>query len=109
LAQNAGGEPLKSPRADLAESYNNRANARYVKGDYDAAIADYNLALALNPRCAEVYANRRMLHLRSSRRAEADADFARCVALKPDMKSSLEQRVNQLQAQFQIQIRIPGH
>ena len=33
----------------------------------------------------------------------AMADFAQCVALKPDMKSSLEQRINQLKAQLQIQ------
>ena len=39
----------------------------------------------------------------------AMADFEQCVALKPDMKSSLEQRVNQLQAQLQTQIRTLGH
>jgi hypothetical protein len=39
----------------------------------------------------------------------AIADFAQCVALKPEMKSSLEQRINQLQAQLKAQIRTPGH
>jgi len=37
--------------------------------------------------------------------AEAEDDFEQCVALNPDMKSSLEQRINQLQAQFPIQTR----
>jgi hypothetical protein len=37
------------------------------------------------------------------------ADFAQCVALKPEMKSSLEQRINQLQAQLKAQIRTLGH
>jgi len=83
----------------LAESYNNRANARYAKGDYEAALADYNQALTLNPRYAEVYGNRGMLWTRLGRTAEAEADFAQCLELKPDMKSSLEQRVKQLQAQ----------
>jgi hypothetical protein len=50
-----------------------------------------------------------MLWLRLQKTPEADADFAQCVALKPDMKSSLEQRVNQLQAQLQTQIRTPGN
>jgi tetratricopeptide (TPR) repeat protein len=92
-----------SPR--LAENYNNRANARYAKGDYEGALADYNHALALNPRSAEFFANRGMLWLRLKKTSEAEADFARCVALDPDMKSSLEQRINQLQAQFPIQTR----
>jgi hypothetical protein len=35
----------------------------------------------------------------------APAVFAQYVALKPDMKSSLEQRINQSQAQFPIQTR----
>jgi len=86
-----------------AEGYNNRANACYAKGDYEGAMADYNRALALNPRSADVYAHRGMLWLRLGRPAEAEADFEQCVALNPDMNSSLEQRINQLQAQFLIQ------
>jgi tetratricopeptide (TPR) repeat protein len=85
--------------------YNNRANARSAKGDYEGALADYDQALALNPRYAEVYANRGVLRLWLKKTSEAEADFARCVALDPDMKSSLEQRINQLQAQFPIQTR----
>jgi len=54
---------------------------------------------------AEVYANRGMLWLRLQKTPEADADFAQRVALNPDMKFSLEQRINQLQAQFPIQTR----
>jgi hypothetical protein len=50
-----------------------------------------------------------MLWLRLKKTSEADADFARRVALKPEMKFSLEQRVNQLQAQLETQIRTPGH
>jgi tetratricopeptide (TPR) repeat protein len=80
-------------------NYNNRANARYAKGDYDGALADYNQPLALNPRYAEVYANRGTLWLRLGRAAEADADFAQRLALEPDLKSSLERRIKQLQTQ----------
>jgi hypothetical protein len=36
---------------------------------------------------------------------DSAADFAQCVALNPDMKSSLERRINQLQAQFPIRTR----
>jgi hypothetical protein len=50
-----------------------------------------------------------MLRLWINKTSEAEADFAQCVALKPEMKSSLEQRINQLQAQLKTQIRTPGH
>jgi tetratricopeptide (TPR) repeat protein len=82
------------------------AGLRFV---YEGALADYNQALTLNPRYAEVYANRGMLRLWLNKTSEAEADFAQCVALKPEMKSSLEQRINQLQAQLKAQIRTPGH
>lgn len=95
----------QSSRAKSAASYFARGSEWLARGEFDRAVADYNLALSLNPRYAEVYANRGMLHLRLGRRADADADFARCGALKPDMRSLLEQRVNQLQAQLQIQTR----
>ena len=44
-----------------------------------------------------------MLWLRMGRRAEADADFAQGLALKPDMKSSLERRIEALQSQLSSQ------
>src|SRR5262245_8195966 len=49
-------------------------------------------------RGSEWHAHRGMLWSRLGRKAEADADFAQCLALKPHMKSSLEQRLKQLQA-----------
>jgi hypothetical protein len=45
------------------------------------------------------------LRLFHNKTSEAEADFAHYVALKPEMKSSLEQRINQLQAQFPIRTR----
>ena len=38
-----------------------------------------------------------MLRLRMGRKAEADADLARSLALKPEMKTSLEERIKVLQ------------
>ena len=36
-------------RGSLWQSYNNRANAYFMLGDYDAAISDYNRALLIRP------------------------------------------------------------
>jgi len=41
-----------------AESYKNRGNVKYDKGDLKGAIADYNRTIELNPRYALAYNNR---------------------------------------------------
>lgn len=82
---------------NFAEGYNNRANARFVKGDNDAALADYNKALEIDPRYAEIYANRGIVWLRMGQKAKADADFAACLALKPGIQSSLERCIKVVQ------------
>ena len=38
--------------------HNNRGNAWREKGEYDKAIADYDQALAINPKFAPAYSNR---------------------------------------------------
>jgi tetratricopeptide (TPR) repeat protein len=43
----------------LAENYNRRAEAYYLKKDYDKAIADYGKAIARQPGSANVYRNNR--------------------------------------------------
>ena len=43
---------------NLAIAYNNRGNAYKANGDLDRAIADYNQAIALDPKYALAYNNR---------------------------------------------------
>ena len=43
---------------DNAGAYNNRGNAYDEKGDFDAAIQDYNKAIELQPDYAGAYNNR---------------------------------------------------
>ncbi len=42
----------------MAWAFNNRGNAYKIKGDYDRAIADYNEAIRLDPKMAQLYNNR---------------------------------------------------
>ncbi|HZG51492.1 MAG TPA: tetratricopeptide repeat protein [Pyrinomonadaceae bacterium] len=61
--------PAQTPRT--AKDYVKRAAARYLKGDLDGAIADYNKALDSEPRVAEVYVKRG-----GARRAKGDLNGA---------------------------------
>jgi tetratricopeptide (TPR) repeat protein len=59
----------QTPRT--AKDYVKRAAARYLKGDLDGAIEDYNKALDSEPRVAEVYVKRG-----GARRAKGDLNGA---------------------------------
>ena len=41
----------------IAEAFNNRGIIKYDLGDYVGAISDYNRAIEMNPKDAEVYNN----------------------------------------------------
>ncbi|MGI9106110.1 MAG: tetratricopeptide repeat protein [Pyrinomonadaceae bacterium] len=73
--------PAQTPRT--AKDYVKRAAARYLKGDLDGAIADYNKALVAEPSAAEVYVKRG-----AARRANGDLngaleDFDQATGLDP--------------------------
>jgi tetratricopeptide (TPR) repeat protein len=61
--------PAQTPRT--AKDYVKRAAARYLKGDLDGAIEDYDKALDSEPRAAEVYVKRG-----GARRAKGDLNGA---------------------------------
>ena len=67
----------------------NRALLRRAKGDLDGALADYTLAIAINPEHAESYLNRGVCRLLQFKDAEADQDFETCLKLKPDLKDTV--------------------
>src|SRR5262245_62055823 len=48
----------QTSRADSAASYTYRGNEWFTKGELDLAIADYNLAIAFDPRSAVAFINR---------------------------------------------------
>jgi tetratricopeptide (TPR) repeat protein len=61
----------------------NRGELLRGAGQRQAALADFDLAIAANPRLAEGYASRATLYLELGRLQEALADLDRAVALDP--------------------------
>lgn len=64
--------------------YQNRANANFVLGEYDAAIVDYNKAIELNPKESSVYFSRALAHFNNKSFNPAIADFDKVIELAPD-------------------------
>jgi tetratricopeptide (TPR) repeat protein len=77
--------PTPSPGSlDSAEEYLARGDLYASASNWEAAIADYDQALALNPDYAEAYNNRGYAYYWSYDAARAVEDFNRAIALRPD-------------------------
>jgi tetratricopeptide (TPR) repeat protein len=55
------------------------------RGEYDRAVADYNAALAINPKIAWSYYGRGLAELKTGDTAKSTADFAAAHALSPGL------------------------
>lgn len=66
-----------------AEVLNNRSVLHYVRGEYDAALADNTAALKLNDRMAEAIVNRGSIYLVQHRPQAAAANFDRALMFNP--------------------------
>src|SRR5262245_26496551 len=73
----------QSSRASSSVSYLERGNEWMAKGEWDRAIADYDLAIAFNSRSATAYYNRGLAQRRKGDLAGALGDFDRAIELNP--------------------------
>lgn len=79
----AGREPQAISDAQaVALLHNNKAVERLVAGDYAAAMAEMELALALDPASATAWSNAGVLHWRSGGREAAERAYLRALALQ---------------------------
>jgi len=62
----------------------NRGNIEAASGDMTSALADYDAALAMNPKMADIYLDRGSALMRATRYDEARASFDQAVALGGD-------------------------
>jgi tetratricopeptide (TPR) repeat protein len=70
--------------AILSTAHNNRGVAYKVKGEYDLALKDYDLAIELNPNAASHFNNRGVLYRLKHDYDRAIADYDEAIWLKSD-------------------------
>ena len=75
-----------------ANAYTNRGLARFHKGDYLGAIADYNQALRIRPGLHTAYLNRAAAYRASGDPQTALKDLDRAIALKKDFFQAYNNR-----------------
>jgi tetratricopeptide (TPR) repeat protein len=73
-----------SKRQDIWVAYLNRGREEYENGDRQAAIADFNAALQLNPKSDRALNNRAAAYISLGDRAAALRDFDEAIRLNPD-------------------------
>lgn len=79
-------------RADLAGIYNNRGQAWRLKGAFDAALADHNKAIALNPKFYLAYNSRGIVWEIKGDLKKALEDFSKAIELNPNYPSAYYNR-----------------
>ena len=76
--------PYKKPKGSkLALTHTNRGTAYLKKGQYDAAIGEYNKALEINPRSAVAYYNRSVAYTSKGQYDKAVTDCSSALQLNP--------------------------
>ena len=86
-----------TPTPDMAKTaitYYNRGNAKYAQGRYEAAIADYNQTISLQPDYASAYYNRGLAKYAQGRwrHRAAISDFDEAIRLQPDNAGAYDYR-----------------
>ncbi len=80
-----------NPRDALVKSLRSRVLLK--KGDPEGAIREATEALAIDPQQAAALVARGEAYLKAGRKAEAAADWARAIELRPDLKPQLAPRI----------------
>jgi TonB family protein len=90
-------QPVSTPKPPDFAFYQNRANANFVMGEYDTAIADYNKAIELNSKEPSVYFSRGLAHFNKLSYTPAIADFDKVIELDPKEAMAYFKRGNALE------------
>lgn len=73
-------------------AYSHRASAYHCRGDYEKAIADYNIAIALSSNPADIYNNRGITYYAKGDFEKAVADYNTALALNPHLVEAYNNR-----------------
>jgi len=89
--------PVSTPKPPDFAFYQNRANANFVMGEYDAAIVDYNKAIELNSKEPTIYFSRALALFNNKSFTPAIADFDKVIELDPKDAMAYFKRGNALE------------
>jgi TonB family protein len=89
--------PVSTPRQPDATFYQNRANANFVLGEYDLAVADYSKAIELNSKDSTIYFSRALAHFNKKSYNLAIADYDKVIELAPDESTAYYNRATALE------------
>jgi tetratricopeptide (TPR) repeat protein len=76
----------------VVDAYNNRGYYYLAESRYPSALADFNEAIALNPKVARVWVNKGSVFAEENKNDSAYVCFERAIALKPDYPEALSNR-----------------
>jgi tetratricopeptide (TPR) repeat protein len=74
----------RETKRDLAIDYSNRGHAYKASGEYDKAIADYNVAISLLPNDYHAYDNRAVAYTNQEKYDLALRDYKTALGLSPN-------------------------
>lgn len=82
----------QSDAAHLAKAYVSRGNAYFIKGDYDAAIRDYNEAVTIHPTYPIAFNNLGNVYSSSGNYSRAITDYTQAIRLNPKYAAAFNNR-----------------
>ncbi len=85
FTQNTPSSDKIPDRAEMVRLYIDRGTDWLKKDRVDLAAADFNVAIQLDPKCAEAYHNRALAHAIKGDSRAAIADFSKAIAIRPDL------------------------
>lgn len=84
--------PAATPKPPDYAYYQNRANAHFVKGEFDLAIVNYNKVTELNPKETSTYMSRGLAYYNKEYYDKAVADYGMVIELAPEEASAYFKR-----------------
>jgi tetratricopeptide (TPR) repeat protein len=76
--------PVSTPKPPDFSFYQNRANAHFVKGEFDLAVINYNKVIELNPKEISSYMSRGLAYYNKEYFDKAIADYGKVIELNPE-------------------------
>ena len=95
----------KEPTLVLAIAHNNRGNAYSVKGDYDRAIQDYDVAIRLDPTYPKPFNNRGLAYQKKGDYDRAIKDFDEAIKLDPKYGYAFANRADTYQKMHESHVQ----